>query len=108
MFTKIPLSKITEKKTEVTKVPPLKKIKKEKEVNKEREGKTEEKKNKDEDHSTKKLEGYATYCCKFNKEWSKKKPWIQPVTQDPHAFFVQFAQRKLVVPIKLLVMLSDM
>ena len=52
----------------MTKVPPLKKIKKEKGVNKKREGKTEEKKNKDEDHSTKKLEGYATCCCKFDKE----------------------------------------
>ena len=68
LFAKIPLSKITEKKTEMTKVPPLKKIKKEKGVNKKREGKTEEKKNKDEDHSTKKLEGYATCCCKFDKE----------------------------------------
>ena len=91
----------------MTQVPLPKKIKKEKEVKKEGEGKTEEKKNKKDDHSTRKLEGSATYLCKFDKEWSKKTPCIQPVKEDPHAFFVQFAQRKLVFPIKHLVMLSD-
>ena len=60
--------------------------------------KTEEKKNKEDDHSTKKLEGSATYRCKFDKEWSKKNPCIQPVKEDAHVFFVQFAQRELVVP----------
>ena len=61
-------SKSTEKKTEVAQVPPPKKIKKEKEVKKEGEGKTQKKKNKKDDHSTRKLEGSATYRCKFDKE----------------------------------------
>ena len=45
----------------MTQVPPPKKIEKEKEVKKQMEGKTEEKKNKEDDHSTRKLEGSATY-----------------------------------------------
>ena len=65
-FAKIPSSKSTAKKTEVTQVPPPKKIKKEKEVKKEGEEKTEEKKKKKDDHSNRKLEGSATYRCKFD------------------------------------------
>ena len=68
---KIPSSKSIEMKTEVTQVPPPKKIK-ENEVKKENEGKTKEKKNKKDYHSTRKLKGSATYRCKFDKEWSKK------------------------------------
>ena len=70
----IPSSKSTEMKTEVTQVSPPKNIKKEKGVKKESEGKTKEKKNKKDYHSTRKLEGSATYRCKFDKEWSKKNP----------------------------------
>ena len=94
-FAKIPSSKSTEKKTETTEVSPSKKIKKEKEVKKEGEGKTEEKKNKEDDHSTKKLGGSATYRCKFDKEWSKKNPCIQPVKEDPHAFFCTICSKKV-------------
>ena len=91
-FAKISSSKSTEKKTEMTEVSPPKKIKKEKEVKKEGKGMTEEKNNKEDDHSTRKLEGSATYRCKFDKKGSKKNPCIQPLK---------------VVSIKLLVMLSD-
>ena len=45
-----------------------KKIKKEKEVKKAGKGKIEEKRNKEDNHSTRKLEGSATYRCKFDKE----------------------------------------
>ena len=76
-------------------------------MKKEGEGKIEEKKNKEDDHNTRNLEGSATYRCKFNKEWSKKNPCIQQVKEDPHAIFVQLVYGKLCVPIKLLVMLSD-
>ena len=79
----------------MTQVPPPKKIKKEKEVKKEGEGKTEEKKNKEDDHSTRKLEGSATYRCKFDKEWSKKNPCIQSVKEDPHAFFCTICSKKV-------------
>ena len=97
-FVKLPSSKNTDKKTEVAQVPPPKKIKKEKEVKKEGEGKTEEKKNKEDDHSTRKLEGSATYRCKFDKEWSKKNPCIQPVKEDPHAFFCTICSKKVGCP----------
>ena len=90
-FAKIPSSKSNEKKTEMTEVSPPKKIKKEKKVKKEGEGKTEEKKNKEDDRSTRKLEGSAACSCKFDKKWSKKNPCIQPVKEDPRVFFVQFA-----------------
>ena len=106
LFTQMPSSKSTEKKSEATLVSLPKRIKKEKKVKKEGEGKTEEKKNKEDDHSIRKLEGSGTYRCKFDKEWSKKNPCIHP-KKTPMRFFVQFAQRKLVVSIKLLVMLSD-
>ena len=76
-------------------VPPPKKIKKKKKVKKEGEGKTEEKKNKEDNHSTRKLEGSATYCCKFDEEWSKKSPCIQPVKEDPHAFFCAISSKKV-------------
>ena len=76
-------------------VPPPKKIKKEKEVKKEEEGKTKEMKNKKDDHSTRKLEGSAMYCCKFDKEWSKKNPCIQPVKEDPHALFCTICSKKV-------------
>ena len=90
----------------MTKISLPKKIKKEKDVRKVGEGKTEEKKNKEDGHSNRKLEGYATYRCKFDKEWIRKNPCIPPVKEDPYAFFVQFAQRRFVVAIKILVMLS--
>ena len=47
----------------------------------------EEKKNKEDDHSIRKLKGYATYRCKSDKERSKKNPCIKPVKEDPHTFF---------------------
>ena len=72
----------------MTQVPTPKKIKKEKEVKKREEGKTGEKRYKEDDHSTRKLEGSATHRCKFGKEWSKKNPSIQPVNEDPHTFFL--------------------
>ena len=106
LFAQMPSSKSTEKKAEATLVSLPKRIKKEKKVKKEGEGKTEEKKNKEGDHSIRKLEGSGTYRCKFDKEWSKQIPCIHP-KKTPMGVFVQFAQRKLVVPIKLLVMLSD-
>ena len=107
LFAQMPSSKSTEKKAEATLVSLPKRIKKEKKVKKEGEGKTEEKKNKEGDHSIRKLEGSGTYRCKFDKEWPKKNPCIESVKEDPMRFFVQFAQRKLVVLIELLVMLSD-
>ena len=94
-FAKIPSSKSTVKKAEVTPVPPPKKIKKEKEVKKEGEGKTKEKKHKEDDHSTRKLEGSATHCCKFDKELSKKNPCIQPVKEDIHAFLCTICSKKV-------------
>ena len=63
---------------------------KEKEVKKEGEGKIEEKKNKEDDHNNRNLEGSAMSRCKFNKEWSKKNNCIQQVKEDLHALFVQF------------------
>ena len=63
-------------------------------MKKEGEGKTEEKKNKEDDHSTRKLE-CATYGCKFDKEWSKKSPCIQPFKEDPHAFFCAISSKKV-------------
>ena len=60
-------------------------------MKKEGEGKTEGKKNNEDGHSTRKVEGSATYCCKFDKEWSKKNSCIQPVKEDPLPFFLQFA-----------------
>ena len=84
----------------------IKKINKEKEVKIEAEGKTEEKKNKEDDRSTRKLEGSATYRCKFDKECSKKNSCIHPVKEDPYVV-VQYTQRKAVVFIRFLVMLSD-
>ena len=47
----------------MTQVPPPNKIKEKKEVKKDREGKCEEKKNKEDDRSTSKLAGSATYLC---------------------------------------------
>ena len=93
-FAKIPSRKSTEKKTEVTQVPPPKRLRRRK-VKIEGEGKTEEKKNKEDDRSTRKLEGSATYRCKFDKEWSKKNPCIQPVKEDPHAFFCTICSKKV-------------
>ena len=57
-------------------------------MKKEGEGKTEEKKNKEDNHSTRKLEGSATYHCKFDIEWSKKNP-------RPHAFFCTICSKKV-------------
>ena len=91
----------------MTQVPLPRKIKKEKEVKKEGKGKTKEERNNEDDHSTRKLEESAMHHCNFDKEWSKKNSCIQPVKEYSDTFFVQFAQRKLVVPIKLLVMFSD-
>ena len=76
-------------------------------MKKEGDGKREKKRRRKDDHSTRKLKGYATYRCKFDKEWSKKNSCIKPLKEDPMPFFRQFAQRKLVVHIKLLVMFSD-
>ena len=78
----------------MTQVPTLKRIK-EKKVKKEGEGKTKEKKNKEDDHSTRNLEGSATYRCRFDKEWSKKNPCMQPVKEDPHAFFCTICSKKV-------------
>ena len=64
-------------------------------MRKEGEGKTEEKKNKEEDHSTRKLERSVTYRCKFDKEWSKKNTCIQPVKEDPHVFFCTICSKKV-------------
>ena len=54
-------------------------------MKKEGKGKTEEKKNKEDDR----------YRCKFDKEWSKKNPCIQPVKEDPHAFFCTICSKKV-------------
>ena len=94
-FAKIPSSKSTEKKAEVTQVQPAKTIKKENKVKNEGEGKTKEKKNKEDDHNTRKIIGFATYRCKFDKEWSKKNNCIQPVKEDPHAFFCTICSKKV-------------
>ena len=94
-FVKIPSSKSTEKKAEVTQVPPPKRNKKEKKVKKRGEGKTEEKKNKGDDHSTRKLEGSATYRCKFDKEWSKENPCIHLVKEDPYVIFCTVYSKKV-------------
>ena len=83
-FDKIPSSKSTEKKAEVIQVPPSKRIKKERKV-KEGEGKTKEKKNKEDDR----------YRCKFDKEWSKKNPCIQPVKENPQVFFCTICSKKV-------------
>ena len=79
----------------MTQVPPPKRNKKEKKVKKRGEGKTEEKKNKGDDHNTRKLEESATYRCKFDKDWSKKTPCIQSVKVDPHAFFCTICSKKV-------------
>ena len=64
-------------------------------MKKEGEGKPEERKNKEDDHSTRKLEGSATYRCKFDKEWSKKNPCVQPVKEYPHAVFCTICSKKV-------------
>ena len=64
-------------------------------MKKEGEGKIGEKKNKEDDHSTRKLQGSATYRCKFDKEWSKKNPCIQPVKEDPLAYFCTIFSKKV-------------
>ena len=72
-----------------------KRIRRRKKGKKRGEGKTEEKKNKGDDHNTRKLEESATYRCKFDKDWSKKTPCIQPVKVDPHAFFCTICSKKV-------------
>ena len=64
-------------------------------MEKDGEGKIEERKNKEDDHSTRKLEGSATFRCKFVKKQSKKNPYIQPVKEDPHAFFCTICSKKV-------------
>ena len=79
----------------MTQVQTAKTIKKENKVKNEGEGKTEEKKNKEDDHNTRKIIGSAAYRCKFDKEWSKKNYCIQPVKEDPHAFFYTICSKKV-------------
>ena len=76
-------------------------------MKKEGDGKRGKKRRRKDDHSTRKLKGYATYRCKFDKEWSKKNLALSQSKKTPMLFFGQFAHRKLVVHIKLFVMLSD-
>ena len=64
-------------------------------MKKEGDGKREKKRRRKDDHSTRKLKGYATYRCKFDKEWSKKNPCIQPVKEDPYAFFCTICSKKV-------------
>ena len=56
-------------------------------MKKEGDGKREKKRRRKDDHSTRKLKGYATYRCKFDKEWSKKNSCIKPLKEDPMPFF---------------------
>ena len=72
----------------MTEVPLTKTIKKEVEVKKEGEGKTKEKKNKEDDHSTTKLERSAMYRCKFDKKWSKKNPCHSANQRRPPCLFL--------------------
>ena len=72
----------------MAKVSPSKRIKKEKKVKKEGEGKTEGNKNNEDNHSTRKLEGSASYSCKFDKEWSKKKSLNSARQRRPFCLFL--------------------
>ena len=107
-FAKIPSSKSTEKKTEMTQVPPPKKIKKEKEVKKERDGKREKKRRiKRTIIALENLKGMLRIVASLIKNGQRKILAFSQSKKTPMRFSVQFAQRKLVVPIKLFVMLSD-
>ena len=76
-------------------------------MKKEGEGKTEEKKNKKDDHSSKNLKGLLRIVVSLIKNGQRRLLAFSQSKKTPMPFFVQFAQRKLVFPIKLLVMLSD-
>ena len=107
-FAKIPSSKSTEKKTEMTQVPPPKKIKKEKEVKKERDGKREKKRRiKRTIIALENLKGMLRIVASLIKNGQRKILALSQSKKTPMLFFGQFAHRKLVVHIKLLVMLSD-
>ena len=75
----------------MTQEPPPKRIKKEKKVKKEGQERSKKRRIK----RTIILERSATYRCMFDKEWSKKNPCIQPVMEDPHAFFCTICSNKV-------------
>ena len=104
---KIPSSKSTAKKTGVTQVPPPKKIKKKKEVKKEEEERPKKRRIKRTIIPVENLKGLLRLVASLIKNDQRKIYAFNQSKKIPMPFFVQFAQRKLVVPIKLLVMLSD-
>ena len=103
-FTKIPSSK---SKTEVTQVPPTKKIKKDKEVKKEGKERPKKSKIKRTIIALENLKGLLRIVASLIKIDQRKILAFSQSKKTTMPFFAEFAQRKLVVPIKLLVMLSD-
>ena len=106
-FAKIPSSKSTEKKAEVTQVPPPKRIKKEKKVKKRGQERLKKRRIKRMIIALENLKGLLRIVASLIKNGQRKILAFSQSKKTPMRFSVQFAQRKLVVPIKLFVMLSD-
>ena len=106
-FAKIPSSKSTEKKTEVTQVPPPKKIRRRKKWKKMEKERSKKGRIKRTIIALENLKDLLRFVVSLLKNSQRKILTFSQSKKIPMPFFVQFAQRKLVVPIKLLVMLSD-
>ena len=106
-FTKIPSSKSTEKKTEATQVPSRKKIKKEEEVKKEEMERPKKRRIRRTIIALENMKGMLLIVASLIKNGQRKILAFSQSKKTPTLFSGEFAQRKLVVPIKLLVMLSD-
>ena len=106
-FAKIPSSKRTAKKTEVTQVPPPKKIRRRKKWKKMEKERSKKGRIKRTIIALENLKDLLRFVVSLLKNSQRKIFTFSQSKKTPMPFFVQFAQRKLVVPIKLLVMLSD-
>ena len=106
-FAKIPSSKSTEKKAEVTQVPPPKRIKKEEKVKKRGQERPKKRRIKRMIIALENLKGLLRIVASLIKNGQRKILAFSQSKKTPTRFSVQFAQRKLVFPTKLLVMLSD-
>ena len=91
----------------MTQVPPPKRIKKKKQVKKEGKERPKKRRIKRTIKALENLKGLLRIVSSLMKNGQRKVLAFSQSKKTPMRFSVQFSQRKLVVPIKLLVMLSD-
>ena len=106
-FAKIPSRKSTEKKTEVTQEPPSKRIQKEKKVKKEGQERLKKRRIKRTIIALENLKGLLRIVKSLIKNGQRKIFAFSQTKKTSMRFLALFAQKKLVVPIKFLVVLSD-